>query len=95
MKFDHRFRLSASGPSMRVYEADGVSMRLDFFAHMLRVALIRKDTPLLPTWSVCPDGNMPLCGRDKLGSSGVSGCRIATRSICSKKSSRAITPSAS
>ena len=71
MKFDHRFRLLESGPSMRIYEADGVSMRLDFFAHMLRVALIRQDTPLLPTWSVCPDGGeVPLEGRDRLSAEG-------------------------
>ena len=71
MKFDHRFRLLESGPSMRIYEADGVSMRLDFFAHMLRVALIRQDTPLLPTWSVCPDGGeVPLEGRDRLSTEG-------------------------
>ena len=31
MKFDHRFTLTGQTPSMRVYEADGVSMRLDFF----------------------------------------------------------------
>ncbi len=70
MKFDHRFALIEAQPSLRVYEADGVIARLDFFEHMLRVAILQPDTPLLPTWSVCPDGNMPLCGRDKLGVDG-------------------------
>ncbi|MBQ6236209.1 MAG: alpha-glucosidase [Clostridia bacterium] len=70
MKFDHRFRLLDSGPSVRVYEADGIAARLDVFAHILRVAIVRQNVPLLPTWSVCPDGNMPLMGRDKLSTDG-------------------------
>ena len=70
MKFDHRFRLKESGPSVRVYEADGVAARLDFFDHILRVAIVRQNVPLLHTWSVCPDGNMPLAGRDKLSTDG-------------------------
>ena len=72
MKYDHRFRLIESGPSSRVYEADGVRMRLDFFEHMLRVSLLREE-PLLPTWSVCPGGgDTPLEGRDKLSVEGFS-----------------------
>ena len=70
MKFDHRFRLIKAGPSMRVYEADGVTARLDFFTHILRVAIVRQNVPLLHTWSVCPDGNMPLTGRDKFSTDG-------------------------
>ena len=79
MKFDHRFTLTGQTPSMRVYEADGVSMRLDFFDHMLRVSLLRRDIPLLPTWSVCPgDGDVPLAGRDKLS---VEGFRLQHPSV--------------
>ena len=59
-----------ASPSARVYEADGIIARLDFFDHILRVAIIRQDVPLLHTWSVCPDGKMPLCGRDKLAADG-------------------------
>ena len=70
MKFDHRFRLKEAGQSVRVYEADGVSARLDFFEHILRVAIVRRDVPLLKTWSVCPDGEMSLMGRDKLSTDG-------------------------
>ena len=73
MKFDHRFRLTEYGPSVRVYEADGVRMRLDFFEHMLRVSLLRRGTRLLPTWSVCPGGGeVPLEGRGKLSTEGFS-----------------------
>ena len=69
MKFDHRFVLTEAEPSMRVYRADGVTARLDFFDHILRVAILKTDR-LLPTWSVCPDGVMPLTGRDKLVTDG-------------------------
>ena len=72
MKFDHRFRLAESGPSMRRYEADGVSMRLDFCENLLRVAMIRDGTNLVPTWSVWPlEGDCPLEGRDKLSVEGL------------------------
>ena len=71
MKFDHRFRLTAASPSMRIYEADGVTMRIDFFEQILRVALLRNDVPLLPTWSVCPGArDCALEGRDKLSTDG-------------------------
>lgn len=71
MKFDHHFVKTASTPSMREYVADGVTMRVDFFEHMLRVALLRPGTPLLHTWSVCPGGeDCPLEGRDKLSLEG-------------------------
>ena len=72
MKFDHHFRLTEAAPSHRLYRADGVTARLDFFDHMLRVSVLRDGVPLLPTWSVCPDGNMPLEGRDKRSTAGFS-----------------------
>lgn len=73
MKFDHRFVLTEARPSMRLYHADGVSMRLDFFDHILRVALLRDGAALLPTWSVCPgEEDCALSGRDKLSTDGFS-----------------------
>ena len=73
MKFDHRFQLIEQAPSRRIYAADGVTMRLDFFDHILRVALIRDGAPLFPTWSVCPGGGeVPLEGRDRLSTEGFS-----------------------
>ena len=72
MKFDHRFRLAECTGTMRRYEADGVSMRLDFFSHMLRVSMLRDEIPLVPTWSVWPlPGDCPLEGRDKLSVEGL------------------------
>ena len=71
MKYEHRFALREAAPSMRLYEVDGVSMRLDFCENMLRVALLREDIPLVPTWSVWPlPGDCPLAGRDKLSTEG-------------------------
>ena len=71
MKYEHRFALREAAPSMRLYEADGVRMRLDFCENMLRVALLREDVPLVPTWSVWPlPGDCPLEGRDKLSTEG-------------------------
>ena len=71
MKFDHQFMLQEASPDHRVYGADGVTMRLDFLPHMLRVALIHEGVPLVPTWSVCPAGtDVPLSGRDKLSREG-------------------------
>ena len=66
MKFRHDFVLSEKGESFCIYRTDGVSMRLDLFDHILRVALVKDGARLLPTWSVCPDGACPLMGRDKL-----------------------------
>ena len=72
MKFDHRFALKEAGPSCRIYEAEGVTMRLDFLQNGLRVALLRREIPLVPTWSVWPlPGDCPLEGRDKLSTEGL------------------------
>ena len=72
MKFEHRFVLTHAAPSMRLYAADGVTMRLDFFENMLRVALLRGGAALLPTWNVWPgEGDCPLEGRDKLSTEGL------------------------
>ncbi|MCR5072370.1 MAG: hypothetical protein K6A39_00895 [Clostridiales bacterium] len=56
---------------MRIYETDGITMRLDFFEDYFRVALIRTAEPLIPTWSVCPGaGEVPIEGRDRLSTEG-------------------------
>ncbi len=70
MKFRHDFVLSGSGESFRIYRADGITVRLDFFDHILRVALIRDGSHLIPTWSVAPGGECPIEGRDKLSAEG-------------------------
>ena len=72
MKYDHQFRCRSAECTCRVYTADAVTMRIDFFAGMLRVALLRDGIMPLPTWSVCPgDAECPLEGRDKLSTEGL------------------------
>ncbi len=66
MKFRHQFHLKDKGDSFVTYEADGISMRLDFLKDILRVSLIRNEAALFPTWSVAPNGTCPQEGRDKL-----------------------------
>ncbi|MBO5513221.1 MAG: hypothetical protein J5961_01360 [Mogibacterium sp.] len=71
MRYEHHFDLIEENPSARVYGSDGFLMRIDFFDHILRVALIRSDIPMVPTWSVCPGADeVPLEGRDKLSAEG-------------------------
>ena len=71
MRYEHHFDLIEESPSARVYGSDGFLMRIDFFDHILRVALIKKDIPMVPTWSVCPGADeVPLEGRDKLSTEG-------------------------
>ena len=70
MKFHHEFRLKNNGGTFMEFEADGVTMRLDFFDHILRVSLIKDRQSMLKTWSVAPSGVCPLNGRDKLSQEG-------------------------
>lgn len=82
MKFKHQFQLTETGDSYRIYHADNSFVRIDFFAHMFRVAILRDDTPLFPTYTICPDEvtsskvgdwlyNLPMKGRDKLSTEGL------------------------
>ena len=85
MKFRHYFQTERIAPSFRQYRTDGVTLRIDFLEHMLRVAILRDGERLLPTWSVSPkhpagglsDGStpadgerIPVSGRDKLSTEG-------------------------
>ena len=70
MKFDHRFRLHSADSHTRIYQSDGVLMRIDFIKDMLRVALIR-NADLLPTFSIDPSHTgIGSQGRDKLSLDG-------------------------
>ena len=70
MKFRHLFRLKENGGTYAEFEADNVRMRLDFLPGILRIALIRNEAELIPTWSIAPDGTCPKEGRDKLSTEG-------------------------
>ncbi len=73
MKFQHYFQLKNANEHTRIYEADGVFMRLDFIQNMLRVALI-KNEDLLPTFSINPEHNKLNDQRDKLSLEGFDLC---------------------
>ncbi|MBQ2213223.1 MAG: hypothetical protein II414_01485, partial [Erysipelotrichaceae bacterium] len=73
MKFRHLFSLRKADDNTRVYESDGVFMRIDFIENMLRVALIR-NMDLLPTFSINPDKKMTNEGRSKLSLEGFKLC---------------------
>ncbi len=77
MKFRHQFELKEATPTYRVYKTDGITIRLDFFNHMIRAAILHDGTNLLPTWTVQPRRrqdpetgygfvNTPQAGRNKL-----------------------------
>ncbi len=75
MKYDHLFRITDHNEYTYIFESpegDGriITGRLDFMDHILRVSLLRSDVELFPTYTVCPDGNCPREGRDKLSLEG-------------------------
>lgn len=82
MKFQHHFTLAEAHETYRIYHADHSTIRLDFMEHMLRVAILRDDTSLTPTYTVRPRlPEDPACGeglpffspqgRDKLSTEGL------------------------
>ncbi len=73
MKYHHKFALVSKDDYSRTYYADGKYVRLDFFAHMLRVAIYEDEDSLFPTFSVCPGtSEMPQDGRKRLSTEGLS-----------------------
>ncbi len=72
MKYDHEFSIVEKSPSSRLYFADGNYVQLDFFAHMMRVAIYKDKASLFPTFSVCPGtSKMPKHGRERLSKDGL------------------------
>lgn len=71
MKFKHQFRLTDSSDNYRIYHADDSTVRLDFMDHMLRVAILRDNTALFPTYTVGLGTTVPREGRDKLDTTGL------------------------
>jgi alpha-glucosidase len=67
MKYNHTFKLVSKTPSSRIYYADGKYVQLDFFSHVLRVAIYQNKEDLFPTFSICPGTSfMPKEGRNRL-----------------------------
>ena len=74
MKWHHAFHLEERGSAFRIYRGDGWEARLDFFRHMMRVALYpaNQADSLFPTYSICPeDSVMPRHGRERLSTDGL------------------------
>ena len=72
MKFNHIFQLTNHNDNTYIFECDGKTARLDFTENMVRVALYPTDAYLFPTFSICPDGNMPENGRERHSLDGIS-----------------------
>ncbi len=71
MKFNHKFTCVSSEPSTCIYEADGVTARIDFIsASALRVAVYRSDAKLQNTFNVNPNNLLSREGRGRLDTDG-------------------------
>ena len=81
MKFKHQFVLKEKTDTSRTYHADSSTVRLDFMEHMLRVAILRDQEPVVPTYTIRPRldtdpgpgeglASFPREGRDKLSTEG-------------------------
>lgn len=71
MKFNHSFKLTDSSQSFRLYKSEDINARLDFVSdNILRVAIYHDNDYLLPTFCICPDGEMTSLGRDRLSTKG-------------------------
>lgn len=70
-QYQHPFSVVESIEHGSLYQSEGVSARLDFLSEsLLRVAILPDGARLLPTYSVCPAGELPREGRDKLSLEG-------------------------
>ena len=74
MKFKHKFSLINSLSEQRVYSDGENTAQIDFISEScVRVAIFKDKASMLPTFNICPDGEMPLTGRDRLSLKGFSG----------------------
>ncbi len=72
MKYQHTFFLLNRTPTSRTYGSDKKRVRLDFYKHMMRVAIFEEGQNLFPTFSVCPGTTiMPKKGRERLSNDGL------------------------
>ena len=71
MKWSHDFEYETFQKTYRVYKCGDIRIRVDFFEHMLRVAVYKKGQRSVPTYSVCPgECKMPRHGRSRLSTEG-------------------------
>lgn len=72
MKYNHVFKLISSSNGQRIYKCEDNCIQLDFFSHMLRVAMYKNKEDLIPTYSICPgELTLPFEGRNRLSREGL------------------------
>lgn len=72
MKYQEHFFLTEKAEDHLIYHDGNRYVRLDFFSHMLRVAIYPDEKKLFPTFSVCPGtSSMPKTGRKRLSCDGL------------------------
>lgn len=70
-QFHHLFSCAEQSPHHSLYQTEGASSRVDFLGEsLIRVAILPDGARLFPTLSVCPAGDMPREGRNKLSLDG-------------------------
>ena len=71
-KFNHNFTLFENGPSYRLYKSDDSIARLDFINDScIRVSIYKENSEMLPTFSVNPNNDLLINGRDRLSLDGL------------------------
>lgn len=70
MKFNHLFYPKQRTASAFYYKSEDINIRLDFCENMVRVAIYHDNDKPFPTFSVCPDDQMPSNGRDRFSVKG-------------------------
>lgn len=79
-KFNHNFTLFEKNPSYRIYKSDDNIARIDFISEScMRVAIYKENSKMLPTFSVSPDNNLLINGRNRLSLDGFSLCKIESK----------------
>ena len=71
MKFNHDFKLIKNDASSFLFACEGKRARIDFFDNNYRVAIYDEGARLFPTFSVCPSGELPFEGRERLSVEGL------------------------
>lgn len=75
-KFKHKFTLHKSSETYRIYTCDDNFVRIDFVGDScLRVAVYKNKDDILPTFSVNPDNDFLISGRDRLSTDGFHLCK--------------------
>ena len=76
-KFNHNFVPIEKGNTYRIYSCDDNRARIDFISEScVRVAIYKETDEILPTFSVSPDNDLLINGRERLSLDGFSLCKI-------------------